>query len=127
MDMAGLTDQLASPELSVASDNYTVTRCMPDGERVEAVPPILESDPNRRPSYWIPRQGLLGLLTRALPPSVRKLYGSELVDISRTADGGVEVVAREANGREFQAGVALRTHSLGSEVVACVRTPSSTV
>ena len=41
-DMAGLTDELASAELSVSSTNYTVTRCLPDGERVEVSPPILE-------------------------------------------------------------------------------------
>ena len=87
-DAAGLTDELASPELSVSSTNYTVTRLMPDGERINAVPPILE--PNK-PAYWIPRQQLCALLARNLPDSVRTLYGTELKEMVRTADGGVEV------------------------------------
>ena len=64
-DAAGLTDALASPELSVSSDNYTVTRLMPDGERVNAVPPILEPLGDKRPSYWIPRQKLCGMVHEA--------------------------------------------------------------
>ena len=39
-DLAGITEELASPELSVSSTNYTVTRLLPDGERTNAVPPI---------------------------------------------------------------------------------------
>ena len=41
-DAAGLTEELASPATSVSSLNYTVTRCLPDGQREEAVPPILD-------------------------------------------------------------------------------------
>lgn len=102
-DLAGLTDQLASPDISVSSLNYTVTRLMPDGERIVAVPPILEPmDPVRgRPSYWIPRAALLKLLGSALPPTVRKLYGSEVLDVSE--DGtGIEVVAKNAEGETLR-------------------------
>ena len=97
-DFAGITDDLSAPAFSVSSLNYTVTRCLPDGERVEAKPPILEgNDDGRRPSYWIPRSAFLGLLTRALPSSVRIIYGSEVCELRKTSSGGVEVVARTAD------------------------------
>lgn len=107
-DMAGLTGKLASPELSVSSLNYTVTRIMPDGERVVAVPPILEPmDPVLgRPSYWIPRAALLGLLAGALPPSVRTEYGSNVHELRSMGPqdgagddgGGLEIDATLADG-----------------------------
>ena len=81
--------------------SYTVTRCMPEGERVEAVPPIL--DPAmKRPSYWIPRAAFLSLLHRSLPSSVTTLFGSEVSDIRRTESGGVEVSAKDADGNELR-------------------------
>ena len=102
-DAAGITDKLASPANSVSSANYTVTRLMPDGERVVAVPPILEPmDPVLgRPSYWIPRAALLGLLGDTLSSSVRTLYGSEVIDIAQDARG-VEVTATTAEGGELK-------------------------
>jgi len=100
-DMAGITHELSLPENSVPSTNYTVTRCMPEGERVEAVPPIL--DPAmKRPSYWIPRAAFLSLLHRSLPSSVTTLFGSEVSDIRRTESGGVEVSAKDADGNELR-------------------------
>ena len=95
-DTAGLTEELASPALSVSSTNYTVTRLMPDGKRINAVPPILE--PADRPAYWIPRQQLCALLARNLPTSVRTLYGTELQEVLRTAEGGIEVAFSRADG-----------------------------
>lgn len=99
-DAAGLTEELASPSVSVSSTNYTVTRCLPDGTRPAVVPPILEA--TVKPSYWIPRQALLSLLTRALTNlpagtagSVRTLYGREVAALKRTDAGGVEVSVRE--------------------------------
>ena len=92
-DVAGLTEKLAEPELSVSSANYTVVRCMPDGERVDVVPPILEptGGPGWRPSYWIPRQNLIRLLSSALPSNVHTKYGCNVREVTRTADGGLEV------------------------------------
>ena len=98
-DLAGITEELASPELSVSSTNYTVTRLLPDGERTNAVPPILEPTDDKRPSYWIPRAALCGLLASALTAlpyragqkPVKLLYGTDVKEITRTADGGVEV------------------------------------
>ena len=98
-DLCGLTDQLAAPDLSVSSTNYTVTRLMPDGERVEAVPPILET--NNKPSYWIPRAGFLDLLLKGAPPNVKTVFGAQLVDITKTDDGAVEVVADCADGKQM--------------------------
>lgn len=100
-DMAGITEELAAPEVSVSNKDYTITRCFPDGKRVEVVPPILDPSATR-PSYWIPRAAFLGLLLRSLPERVRTLFGSELVDLTRTAEGGVEVVAKTANGEELR-------------------------
>lgn len=99
-DAAGITEELASPTASVSSLNYTVTRCLPDGEREEAVPPILE--PSDRASYWIPRARFLALLNGALPPTVKTRFGSELHDVRKTADGGIEVVASCADGSELR-------------------------
>ena len=110
---AGLADELSSPENSVSSLNYTVTRCMPDGSRVAVVPPILE--PSTSPSWWIPRQRFLALLVGAIKrlngrrdPStdrqstgrVELFFGSEVLGVSRTASGGVEVHARTEDGGE---------------------------
>ena len=99
-DAAGITEELASPEASVSSLNYTVTRCLPDGEREEVVPPILEA--SDRASYWIPRARFLALLNGALPPTVKTLFGSELHEVQKTADGGIEVVATCADGSELR-------------------------
>lgn len=99
-DAAGLTEELASPATSVSSLNYTVTRCLPDGQREEAVPPILE--PSDRPSYWIPRARFLALLNSALPPTVTTRFGAELRELHQTPDGGVEVVASCSDGSELR-------------------------
>lgn len=105
-DAAGLTEQLASRERSVSSTNYTVTRLLPDGKQETVKPPILESDDDgRRPSYWIPRQQLCALFaskleggdTSSAGGSVRTCYGTELKELSKTADGGVQVAFAEAD------------------------------
>ena len=100
-DAAGLTAELASPAISVSSLNYTVTRIMPEGDRVVAVPPILDPS-STRPSYWISRAAFLGLLLRNLPKDVDTLFGAELNDVVRTDDGAIEVVAKVADGTEVR-------------------------
>ena len=100
-DAAGLTAELASPAISVSSLNYTVTRIMPEGDRIVAVPPILDPS-STRPSYWISRAAFLGLLLRNLPKDVDTLFGAELNDVVRTDDGAIEVVAKVADGTEVR-------------------------
>ena len=100
-DAAGLTAELASPAISVSSLNYTVTRIMPEGDRVEAVPPILDPS-STRPSYWISRAAFLGLLLRNLPKDVDTLFGAELNDVVHTDDGAIEIVATVADGTEVR-------------------------
>ena len=100
-DAAGLTDELAA--ISVPSTNYTVTRCMPDGERVEAVPPVLTEKGDDKPAYWVPRQVLIELFCRrlaSLGPSVTTTFGASVSEISRTADGGVEVLVHGVDGAD---------------------------
>lgn len=106
-DAAQITDELKAPELSVASENYTVTRCFADGKCTELVPPILEPSKDGRTSYWIPRQVFLALLCRLLAGNerVRTLYGSEVQSLKRTADGGVEVSVQTSSPGSAEATV----------------------
>jgi len=96
-DEFGLTDELAS--LSVSSENYTITRCKPDGSRETVVPPILEKTP--KPSYWIPRQEFIALLCRkaaSMPNAPRLLFDSEMLGATRQPplEGGrIELRARQ--------------------------------
>ena len=82
-DLLSLTTKLA--DLSVLSTDFYFTLIQKDGKRQTRKLPI--ADPNRKPSYWLPRAALMELLYQEIERDWRSvieiLFNTECVEIQQ--------------------------------------------
>lgn len=82
-DLLSLTTKLA--DLSVLSTDFYFTLIQKDGKRQTRKLPI--ADPNRKPSYWLPRAALMELLYQEIErdwrPVIEILFNTECVEIQQ--------------------------------------------